>query len=147
MNPPIICSDVRSETQNDQTRLVVIASQDECENGRSFDVADLSQVSGIKAKLVSQGIVLGGPLLRANPPVQENQPSPLEICAKDGHGRKHLFFVDHSEVYSLSSGSTLYYFYVPDSPGDYHWLVGQTLEIRDAQKQLEPHHSSNQQNH
>jgi hypothetical protein len=137
MTTPVICRDVRSEIRNDQARLVIVASQDEPESVRSVDVTDEAKMSELKAKLASQGIVLGGPSVAGKPRAPSNLCSSTRLTAQDERGRKHLLIADCAEEYQLSSGSILYYFYIPDAPGDYRWLVGRTLNISEGQQSLD----------
>lgn len=129
MNTAIVCREVRPATGNSK-RCVVIASQDEREVVRPIDLTAASDLTEARDRLRAQGIVLGGPLQPASSPgSQSSLASPLEIIARDERGKEHRLLVDHLEEYSLSSGSTLYYFYLPETLCDCLWLVGRTLEV------------------
>jgi hypothetical protein len=137
MKTRIICRDVRSDALNDQARLIIIASQDKGESSRSIVATDLSDLSKVKTKLDSLGIVLGGTsTTTAKSPAQTSGRSPVELTASDELGRQRSLIADSWEEYELSSGSTLYYFYITDAPGDYHWVVGRELEMCQAQQAL-----------
>ena len=133
MNRSVICRDVRSETLNGQAHLVIVASQDERESVPSIDITDLSKLADIKAKIEAEGIVLGGTSLSAQSHVHSSLSSSMQLTAHDDLDRKHVLIADCLEEYSLSSGSALYYFYIPDSSSDFHWLVGRTLRVTDVQ--------------
>ena len=137
MKTLVICREVRSEVLNDHARLIIIATQDDAESTRSIDLTDLSQLSEVKAKLESHEFVLGGSPLGGKPHAQRTLPSSIELTANDELGGQHLLIADSWEEYKLSSGSTLYYFYIADAPADYHWLVDRRLEICDAQNALD----------
>lgn len=129
MNPAVVCREVRPATGNSK-HCVVIASQDKREDARAVDPTAASNLTVVKDRLQAQGIVLGGPLQ----PTQRTSTSsrlasPLQILAHDEHGKEHRLLVDHWEEYNLSSGSTLYFFDIPEAPCDCHWLVGRTLEL------------------
>ena len=128
-----ICRDVHSETLNGQAHLVIVASQDEQERVRAIDLTDLSKSADIKANLESQGIALGATPLSVKVHAQSTLPPSIQLTAHDDLGREHLLIADSWQEYSLSSGSALYYFYIPDSSGDYRWLVGRTVKVTDVQ--------------
>jgi hypothetical protein len=129
MKTILVCRDVRPAIGNARVSLVV-ASQDEQADIRSIDPTDPLNHAEIKARLQSHGITLGGssqPAIRSGAP--NSLRSPFQVVALDEHGTEHRLVADSVEEYSLSTGSTLYYLYVPELHGDYHWLVGRTLEL------------------
>ena len=129
MNTTVVCREVRPASGNNKL-CVVVASQDEREGVRAIDPTDPSNLSEVKASLRFHGIVLGGPSQPASrSSLQSRLRSPVQIIAHDEGGKEHRLIADSLEEYSLSSGSTLYYLYVPGVPGDYHWLVGRILEL------------------
>jgi hypothetical protein len=129
MNTTVVCRDVIPATGNSK-QCVVIASQDEREVVRSIDPMAASNLSEVRDRLHAHGIILGGPLPSTpRSSTQSSLASPVQVIANDEHGKEHRLIADHLEEYSLSSGSTLYYLYVPEAPGDCRWLVGRTLEI------------------
>ncbi len=132
MNSTIVCQDVRPEPGN-SNRCVVIAAKDDPEGERALDLTAVSNLAEAKDQLRARGIVPGGPLLHAPGPAKPNGlAAPIEIIARDQHGKEHRLLADHVDAYSLSSGSTLYYFYVSEAPRDCRWLVGHTLDIAEA---------------
>ena len=95
-----------------------------------IDPTDASNLSEVKERLRSQGIVLGGLSLPARKTsTQSSLRSPVQIIAHDEQGKEHRLIADSLDEYSLSSGSTLYYLFVPQVPSDFQWLVGHTLEL------------------
>lgn len=129
MNTTVVCREVHPATGNSKL-CVVIASQDEREGVRAIDLTAASDLTEVRDRLRAQGIVLGGPLQPApRPGPQSNLVPPVEIIAHDEHGKEHRLIAYHLEAYSLSSGSTLYYFYIPEASCDCRWLVGRTLEV------------------
>lgn len=132
MTTTVVCREVRPATGNSK-QCVVIASQNEREGVRTVDLTAASDLTEVRERLRAQGIVLGGSLQPApRPGTQSGLASPIEIIAHTEHGKVHRMSVDHLEEYSLSSGSTLYYFYVPDTSCDYRWLEGRTLEVAEV---------------
>ena len=129
MKATVVCRGVRPATGNSKL-CVVIASQDEREVARAIDLTAASDLTEVREQLRAQEIVLGRPLKPApRLSTQSSLASPIEIIAHNEHGQEHRLTVDHLEEYSLSSGSTLYYFYVLDTSCDCRWLVGRTLEV------------------
>jgi hypothetical protein len=129
MNTPVVCREVRPAPGNGKL-CVVIASQDEREGARALDPTAPSSLPEVRDRLHAQGIALGGPLQPARRCSTGGSPaSPVRIIAHDERGKEHRLVADHLEEYSLSSGSTLYYLYVPEAPCDCRWLVGRTLEV------------------
>jgi hypothetical protein len=134
MNTTFVCREVRPATDNSK-RCLIIASQDERADVRAMDLTAVSDLTVARDRLRAQGIVLGGPLQPAATPSNPSSPaSPLVIIAHDEHGKEHRLIVDHREEYNLSSGSTLYYFSVPEASCDCRWLVGRTLEVADESR-------------
>jgi hypothetical protein len=129
MNKTVVCRDVRPATGNSKL-CVVIASQDEGAGVRAIDPAAASNFTEVRDRMHAQGIVLGGPLQPAPRSGTQSSPaSPIHVIARDEHGKEHRLLADHLEEYSLPSGSTLYYLYVPEAPCDCRWLVGRTLQV------------------
>ena len=133
MNPSIICREVRPEIRNGQEYLVIVASQDERTSERWQEVTDPTTWGAIKARLTSQGIALGEASLALKPSVPSRSDSTIQLAATDDRGRIHGLIADGLEAYSLSSGSTLSYFFVPNAPGDFHWLVGRHVDVQDVE--------------
>jgi hypothetical protein len=131
MNKTVVCRDVRPATGTSKLCLV-IASQDEEGGVRAIDPAAASNLTEVRDRMHAQGIVLGGTLQPApRSGTQSSLASPIHVIAHDEHGKEHRLIADHLEAYSLSSGSTLYYLYLPEAPCDCRWLVGRTLEVLD----------------
>jgi hypothetical protein len=129
MNTTVVCREVRPATGNGKL-CVVIASQDEREDVRAIDPADAAHLLEVRDRLHAQGIVLGGPLQPApRSSTRSNIVSPIQIIAHDERGEAHRLIVDHLEEYGLSSGSTLYFLYVPEASCACSWLVGRALEV------------------
>ena len=125
----VVCRDVRPTTA-DSKQCVVIASQDERADMPAMDPLAATNMTEVRDRLHAQGIVPGGPLQaapRATTP--SSLASPLQIIAHDEHGNEHRWVVDQLDEYRLSSGSTLLYLYVPETPCDCRWLVGRILEV------------------
>lgn len=133
MNTTLMCRDVRPATENKEGCLVV-ASRDVRHGVREIDITDASNLTEVKERLRAQGVVLGKqlpPAPRSNN--QSSAASPIQIIAHDEHGKEHRLIADHLEEYSLSSGSILYYLYIPEAPCDCRWLVGRTLELAELE--------------
>src|SRR5437899_1741290 len=129
MKTTVVCKDVRPATEGNK-ECVVVACSDEPQDVREVDVTDALILAGARDSLRAQGMILGGPLQAARTAGTQSKPdSPVEIIAHDEDGQEQRLIADHSEEYCLSSGSTLYYFYISELPGDCRWLVGRTLEI------------------
>jgi len=123
------CSDVRPATENDKG-CVVVAYRDVPTGPREIDITDASNLTEAKERLHAQGIALGRPLQPVQMSGTPSRPaSPVQIIARDEHGKQHRLIAEHVDEYSLSCGSTLYYLYVPQASCDCRWLVGRTLEI------------------
>ena len=131
MTTTVVCREVRPANGSSQ-RCVVIASQDDREGVRAIDPLAPSSLAAVRDRLRAQGIVLGGPLQPAQRPgARSSLASPVQLTARDEWGKEHWLIADQLEEYSLSSGSTLYYFYVSEAPCDCSWLVGRTLAVAD----------------
>jgi hypothetical protein len=132
MNTTVVCREVRPAVGGGK-QCVVIASRDERAGVRTMDLAAPSDLTDVRDRLRAQGIVPGGPLQPARGLVARGRlASPVQIIAQDEHGREHRLIADQLEEYSLSSGSTLYYLYVPEASSDCRWLVGRTLEVAES---------------
>src|SRR3989442_709192 len=119
MNTMVVCRDVRPAAENDKV-CVIVASKDDLESVRAIDPTDASNLSEVKERLRSQGIVLGGLSLPARKTsTQSSLRSPVQIIAHDEQGKEHRLIADSLDEYSLSSGSTLYYLFVPQVPSDF----------------------------
>ncbi len=124
-----VCREVRATT-TDGKRCVVIASREERADIPTTDSAAATDMTEVKDRLRAQGIVLGGPLQAApRASTQRTLASPIQILVHDDQGNEHRWIADQLDEYSLTSGSTLFYLYVPETPYDCRWLVGRTLQI------------------
>src|SRR5215471_7780304 len=120
MKTTVVCREVRPTTENGK-RCVVIASRDESEGERLADITAISDLTEVRDRLRAQGIVFGGPLQPApRPGTPSGLTPPVEIIARDEQGKEHRLIADYLEKYSLSSGSTLYFFDVPEALSDCH---------------------------
>jgi hypothetical protein len=129
MKTTVVCRNVRPTTENDK-RCVVIASRDDQAGDRLIDLTSDLDLTEARNRLRAQGIVLGGPLQPApRPGTPSGLTPPVEIIARDEQGKEHRLIADYLEEYSLSSGSTLYFFDVSEVLSDCRWLVGRTLEV------------------
>ncbi len=129
MNTTVVCRDVHRATENSNLWLI-IASQDGQEVVRAVDLMAASNLTEVRDRLHAQGVVLGQPLQPApTPTAPSSLAPPVRIITHDDDGNERQWLADRLEEYSLSSGSTLYYLYVPEAPCDCRWLVGRTLEL------------------
>jgi hypothetical protein len=128
MKTTVVCSEVRPATE--KNGCVVVAYRDDRHEARESDLTDPANWTAVRDRLRAQGILLGGPLQPARlAGVQSSLAPPVQIIAHDEGGSEHRLVADQWEEYSLSSGSTLYFLSLSESPGDCGWLVGRTLEV------------------
>ena len=129
MNTTVVCREVRPAAGSGK-QCVVVASRDQEAGVGASDPRASSNLAEVRDRLRAQGIVLGGPLQPAERPgAPSSLASPVQLIAHDEHGKEHRLIADQWEEYSLSSGSILYYFSVPEAPGDCRWLVSRTLVV------------------
>jgi hypothetical protein len=129
MKTTVECRDVRPATE-DNKGCVVVTYEDARHGVREIDFTDPASLTDVKERLRAQGIVLGGvgqPAQRSS--ARTGLAAPVEIIAHDDDGKEHRFIADKMEEYSLSSGWTLYYFFVPETPDDCLWLKGRHLDV------------------
>lgn len=129
MTTTVLCTEVRPATDNNRG-CVIVASRDGRHGSTEIDLADTSRFPEVKDRLRAQGLVPGGPL----PPAPRSsgagsRTSPTQLIIHDEQGKEHRLIADELEEYSLSSGSSLYYFHVAEAPLDCRWLVGRALEV------------------
>ncbi len=134
MKTVIVCSEVRPSGDNNPG-CILVAYQDVRHCERDIDIGNASNLGEVKERLRAAGIVLGGrsPLARTPPNSRSSSPAAIQIIAQDEHGTERRFTGDNLDVYSLSSGLTLYYLRVPEAVEDCRWLIGRTLELAEME--------------
>jgi hypothetical protein len=129
MTTTVVCREVRPAAGGGR-QCVVVASRDEGADVGASDPMAPSDLAEVRDRLRAQGIVLGGPLQAAErPSALSSLAYPVQLIAHDEHGQEHRLIADQLAEYSLSSGSTLYYFSVAEAPADCRWLESRTLEV------------------
>ncbi len=134
----VICRDARTESLDGRNTLVIVASHDEPESPRNVDLTDPAVLAQLNAKLASEGVVLGGPLVPHKPQACGVPQEPLHVSAQDDSGQPHCLTIDSFDKYDLSVGSALYYLYIAPPPANYHWLIGKTLELSEEKPETVP---------
>jgi len=136
MNTTVVCREVRPAAGSGKC-CVVIATQDEPVSGNLTDTPDRLNLAEVKERLRAQGIVLGGKLAAAEGSrARSSLSGPVQLIAHDEHGTEHRLIANQFEECNLSSGSTLYYFFIGKAPGDCRWLVNRTLEVAEVAQEF-----------